>query len=140
MDVAKQIAVSVLAWIATGILAWVGSKLPKIREWFSKNQYAKTVTIALVLSGLLSTIVTIVYTNYRTDNVGGNIDTLQIQLGKWGDDKPGNRVGTNGGFGPIMSTCPDGYYAVGITNWGNRSGQCIGCFNEVQLLCRKLNV
>lgn len=133
MDIAKQILVSVLGWVATGILAWLVSKSPKIREWFASNKYAKTVTIALLVSGLLSTIVMIIYTNYRTD-------TLALRLGSWGEDKLGGRVATNGGYGPVTTMCPEGFYAVGLTAWGNRGGQYTGCFNEAQLLCRKLHV
>jgi len=68
------------------------------------------------------------------------ISSLKQNLGKWGDNKDGTYAPINGGYGPVTSQCPDGYYAYAVRNWGNSTGGlCIGCFVAVQVLCKKLN-
>lgn len=70
-----------------------------------------------------------------------SVDRTLSRLLEWGQAADAPRVNINGGYGPITSTCPPGYYAVGITAWGNSAGPyCIGCFVATQILCRRLNV
>lgn len=59
---------------------------------------------------------------------------------KWGATRDGNVTNNRGSGGPFESTCPAGHYAVGMKAFGNTAGPaCIGCFVNMQVLCRKLN-
>jgi hypothetical protein len=69
------------------------------------------------------------------------IKDLQAKLNRWNSapSQPGSKAITTGP-GPVTTMCPEDSYVVGIVSWGNPGGQCYGCFNAAQVLCKKLNL
>jgi hypothetical protein len=69
------------------------------------------------------------------------VDKLRASLPHWSPAvKDGTMSGPGGGTTYQPSTCPDGYYAVGLRTWGSPDTTkfCVGCLDGAQLICRPL--
>ncbi len=130
MEVGKLVLAAIVGWAVPLAMAWLVSKIPPIRKKLDENPTAKVIAVSCLLSALLSATAVLVYDKYVLPN----------QMSVWSSvAKAGNPAPTNGGYGPVTTTCPEGYYAVGLKSWGNSSPPyCIGCLVSTEIQCRKL--
>ncbi|UCI19276.1 hypothetical protein FJ970_30445 [Mesorhizobium sp. B2-1-8] len=113
-----------IGWAVPLALAWLFAQIPAVRQRLNERPQLKLGLLTAVFSALVT--VTAIYV-YDAIYFSGSLP------------KNGTPAATNGGYGPVTTTCPDGYYAVGLTSWGNSAGSyCIGCLVKTQLVCKKL--
>jgi hypothetical protein len=128
----KDILSAAIGWAVPLVLGWILLKIPSVGAWLANNPTIKAVAIGGLLSFLVSATAVFVYDKY----------ILPQELSQWPAElKVGNLAPTNGGYGPVTTNCPVGYYAVGLKSWGNSSPPyCIGCLNATEVQCRKLPI
>jgi hypothetical protein len=135
MEIVKQIAVGAGVWAVTSIVVWLVAKMAIVRSYLQNNML-RTVLFALLLGGVVSSLISGFYATHLRDQLVQNL----LVVGENKGLTEANQAPTNGGHGPVLTTCPDGFYAVGLKSWGNSAGGiCIGCLVNTQLLCRQLN-
>ncbi|MBZ9604002.1 hypothetical protein [Phyllobacterium chamaecytisi] len=139
MQYLDSVVGQVIAWVVAGILAWLALRIGSIKVWLEKRPWAFAVLAAVIISGIISSVVVGIYSARNAKQISAleaKIVTMQETLSAknaalmiWG--------GTDDSA-PTLK-CPPGMYVVGIQSKSVPGGGN-GYLESSSVICRPLNV